>query len=384
MHNWTSLDLKLDTGHSLHMNTSYLEFYKEELLKFLCDQDYMNSISFAKNMMMSQEIKSNNAIEGINSNLSVIDEVIDKRKVPISNAERKRIINLYHGYQYILTHNDIDKEHLRELYSILSDGILDSYALDSTGEYYRTKPVYITRRNFLSVEPFTGIETDKIDYYMNSLFEYINDDSKNEKGIEAFIKSQIMHFYFVYIHPYMDVNGRTSRTVSMWYLLNKESYPYIIFNRAIAFSQSDYETNIIKAREYGDVTLFLKYMLEKVQKELEKEYVINSIASNVSGGLTKDEHQMIEYFFETNSNLTAKDLSTVYNTYNEKRKVIDIVEEKIIPLIDKNVIVINGYTKAYISNNQHNMWLGINPKIIDVDKDKVKHLKLERFINLKK
>ena len=49
-----------------------------------------------------------------------------------------------------------------------------------------------------------------------------------------------MHFYFVYIHPYFDVNGRTSRTLAMWYLLNEEAYPYIIFNRAINNNASNY------------------------------------------------------------------------------------------------------------------------------------------------
>ena len=380
MEKWTRLDLELVTGHRIHMNNDYLEPYKEDLLLFLEDKDYMNNIDFAKNMMMSQEIKSNNTIEGINNDLTIIDEVIDKVKVPLSTAEKKRIINLYHGYQYILTHRQIDKEHLKELYSILSNGILEPYNVTYMGEYYRTRPVYILKGNNLSVEPFTGVDADKIDYYMNQFFEYVNDNSKNEQGIDAFIKSQVMHFYFVYIHPYFDVNGRTSRTVAMSYLLGKEAYPYIIFNRAIAFNQKEYEPNIIKARDFGDVTLFLKYMLVNVQKELEKEHIINNIATNINGGLTKEEHQMIEYFFNINGNLTIKELATMYNTYNDRRPIMDIKEDKIMPLIDKRILIIDGYTQHKISNDQYNMWLKINPKVIDVDKNKVKHLQLNRFI----
>ena len=95
-------------------------------------------------MMMSQEIKSNNTIESINDDLSVIDEVI-KKKTSISSKERKRIINLYHGYQYILTHKTIDKKHLKELYDILSDGILDVYDKVNMGLYYRNEQVYILK-----------------------------------------------------------------------------------------------------------------------------------------------------------------------------------------------------------------------------------------------
>lgn len=94
------------------MNEEYLKSYKDELVRLLDGEDYMRSEQFAKNMMMSQEIKANNTIEGINDDLSMIDEVI-KTKEYLSNRERKRIINLYHGYHYILNHKVIDKEHLR-------------------------------------------------------------------------------------------------------------------------------------------------------------------------------------------------------------------------------------------------------------------------------
>ena len=177
-------------------------------------------------MMMSQEIKSNNTIESINDDLSVIDEVI-KKKTSISSKERKRIINLYHGDQYILTHKTIDKKHLKELYDILSDDILDVYDKVNMGLYYRNEQAYILKVNHFGEDAYMGMATEKLNYYMDIFFEYVNKDNCNNE-IENFIKLQIIHFYFVYLHPYFDVNGRTSRTVSMWYLLNKECYPYII------------------------------------------------------------------------------------------------------------------------------------------------------------
>ena len=88
--------LKMEDGRYLYFNKEYLDFYKQELLNVLDGQDYMKSLKFAKKMMMSQEIKANNTIEGIKDDLSVIDEVIKKIKSPISERERKRIINLFH------------------------------------------------------------------------------------------------------------------------------------------------------------------------------------------------------------------------------------------------------------------------------------------------
>lgn len=372
--------LKMEDGRYLYFNKEYLDFYKQELLNVLDGQDYMQSLKFAKKMMMSQEIKANNTIEGIKDDLSVIDEVIKKIKSPISERERKRIINLFHGYQYILNNSDIDKDNLRRLYDILSDGILLERDRVRMGEYYRSAPVYILKGNRLDVYPYMGMDSDKIDDYMDQFFAYANrDDCDNE--MDVFIKSQIMHFYFVYIHPYFDVNGRTSRTVSMWYLLNHESYPYIIFNRAVSFAQRKYEQNIVNARNTGNATLFLKYMLVQVEKELEKEYLIHSIKESSGISFNKEQSQMLEYLLTMKGNITAKDLSSIYNNYNAKRRVDLIFDEKIYPLLEMGILVNKGDTKGFITNKKHNMNLGINKKYVkDVDPQKVKNLQLDKYI----
>jgi Fic family protein len=373
-----NVDLEFENGRHIHFNEDYLMPFCEELLDVIDGEDYMRNLSFAKKMMMGQEIKSNNTIEGICDDLSLIDEVI-KTKSSILDSERKRIINLYHGYQYVLTHKDINKENLRELYSLLSAGLLEARDRNNMGKYYRNGPVYILKGIHIGDDMFMGMDSDKLSYYMDQFFDYVNsDNSKSE--IDIFLKSQIMHFYFVYLHPYFDVNGRTSRTVSMWYLLNNKSYPYIIFNQAIAFARQDYEENIIKGRSHGDVTLFLKYMLVRVEYELEKQYVIHSIIQNTLESLSKDELQMINYILTMRGNLTAKDLASFYNRFNSSKRPSVIYEDKIVPLIEKEIILDKGCTNGYIKGNKHNINIGLNPDKIRVESSKVKHLSLNRFM----
>lgn len=380
MSNFIKLDLETNEGANIRVNTDYIQPYKEELEQFLDGLDYMKTLKFARSMMISQEIKSNNVIEGIKDDLSIIDKVITQRKENLSNQERQRIINLYHGYQYILTHKAINKDTLKELYNQLSENILDPRDKIRMGKYYRTAPVYIIKGNRLDVEPFMGINENKIEYHMNQLFEFINNNELEETEIDKFIKSQIMHFYFVYIHPYFDVNGRTSRTVAMWYLLNNKNYPYIIFNRAIAFNKKNYEPNIIKGRNYGDITLFIKYMLTSVEKELEKEYLIHSIEETTKEYLSKYDLQMLEYLLTMNGNITLKDLLTTYNRYNEKENTERVLEEKIKPLIDKKILVEKGTTKKYITNDIQNKIIRLNPEIIEVDNSKIKYLDINKYI----
>ena len=378
----THLKLNLETtkGTNIRINDEYLKPYKEELEEFLDGLDYMKSLKFARSMMISQEIKSNNVIEGIKDDLSIIDKVITQRKENLSKQERQRIINLYHGYQYILTHKIINKDTLKELYQQLSENLLKIEDKIRMGKYYRTAPVYIIKGFRLDTEPYMGIDENKIDDYMNQLFEFINDNVLEETEIDKFIKSQIMHFYFVYIHPYFDVNGRTSRTVAMWYLLNKKNYPYIIFNRAIAFNQKNYEPNIIKGRNFGDITLFIKYMLTSVEQELEKEYLIHNIEETTDEYLSKYDLQMLEYLLTMNGNITLKDLITTYNRYNEKDKTKTIIEEKIIPLIEKKILIEKHKTNNYITRDIQNAIIGLNPEIIQIDKSKIKHLNIDKYI----
>lgn len=366
-------NLETGYGNKIYYQDEYLKQYKNDLLEFLDGIDYMRTLGFAKSVMMSEEIQANNNIEGINDDLTEIDDAI--------NSSKPRISNLYKGYKYILTHENINKESLKNLYAIISKDLLNEHDRTNMGEYYRGKPVYILRGSRLDVDPYLGMDADKIDYHMNNLFEYINTD-ENIDEIDNFIKSQVMHFYFVFIHPYFDMNGRTSRTVSMWYLLNHNAYPYIILNRAITFAKREYENKIIAGRCKGDITLFLRYMLVQVQKELEKEYVINSINRNLSFSLSKEESQMIEYFISNNNN-TIKDLVVTYNRYNAKKKLNDLVLERIDPLIDRDVFISLGDTKGYINSDRHNSHLALNGDLIDIDRGKVKYLNLNNFINKK-
>lgn len=324
--------------------------------------------------MMSQEIKANNLIEGINNDLKLINDVIDKKYLNISKEERHKIINLYKGYKYILRNKEINKDNLRELYSILSNNILDKEDIKKMGSYYRLEPVYILRGNSLdAIKPFMGFDSDKIDYSMEQFFSYVNSDNSYNQ-IDTFIKSQIMHFYFVYIHPYFDVNGRTSRTVAMWYLLNNKDYPYIIFNRAITFSRSSYIRSIINSRKYGNITHFLKYMLKNVAKELEKDYIVRNVSSNSPYKLTDEDKEIIEYMITMKNNLTTKDLSVTYNRFNEHKKYSYILKNIINPLIDKDVIKVTGYNK-----NNSNIKITINNDLFDINDSKIKYINLKKY-----
>ena len=361
-------ELYNETGWKFYYYDEFLKPFQEELESFLEWDQKMNNLAYVRKVLFSHELKANNLVEGYGDNIEIIDDIIKRRTETIrDSAVKMRINNLYLGYKYILTHRKMDKNHLKELYGILSSGILSSSDLSHMGEYFREAPVYILMNGRLDCELDEGVRYENICQLMDYYFQYVNQLIVDSSLSSEYIKSQIMHFYFVYIHPYFDVNGRTSRTMAMWYLLNKKIYPCIIFNRGIAFKGIEYDKVIRVAKVKRDITPFLEMMLDTLKLELEKEHVMEDIASNTQGKLRSIDYQSILYILTMNGMKTTKDFATFYNRFNDKESPKKIYEEMLQPLIDLDIIRVERYTKKYVTNNLPNMVFSLNETKFDND-----------------
>ena len=79
---------------------------------------------------------------------------------------------------------------------------------------------------------------------------------------DSFVKAVLGHFFFVYIHPYFDYNGRTARMVSYWIslLTNSTILPPVI-SEAINQTKKDYYASLRESRNArNDITYFLLYI----------------------------------------------------------------------------------------------------------------------------
>ena len=370
------LPLKTLTGIPFRINIDILKEIEEELELFLLEEDFMNTRDFSRKVMFNQEIKANNTVEGYNDSVSFIKKVIENASEEQNIEKRNRIINLYNGYQYILKGQDITEENVLKLYKILSKDLLEEYDLSHMGEKYRKAPVYILKSGRLDDSMDEGIPYEKIEEYMDSYFEFIDTFKVDDSQTEEFIKSQIMHFYFVYIHPFFDINGRSSRTIAMWYLLNKEVYPYIIFNRGINFD-SNYDRVIGTSKTRLDITEFLKYMLISVKKELEKEYIIHNLDSQSDRQWHTIDYQALNYFLALNGEKTVLDYATTYNRLNTKKNIKTIFENMLLPMIEDETLKITRATKKNMFDDVPNLVLELNKdKVNEINLEKVKRLKL--------
>ena len=381
MNNKIILPLK-NNNRYFYINEDMLKEKEEELEEFILKSGKMNTLSFAKKVLLFNEVQSNNSVEGYYDDIEKIKKVVNEKKIYKNSQEKDklRIINLYEGYRYILDNEDITKETLKELNSILSKGLLDDEDYKNMGEYYRKNPVYIYYSSDVTKRPDMGLDASLIEDKMDELLDFMNNYSFDDTKTMSYLKSQILHFYFVYIHPYYDVNGRTARTTSMWYLLNNNVYPYVIFNRGIQINKNEYYKIIRETKKYSDISLFLKYMMNTVLAELEKEYIMQLIANSCSKKLETLDYQTLHYLLSIKGNITVSDFANMYNRYNNKKKVLKIEEEMILPLIEKDILIKTRETNGHLSSFKNNYELAFNFKYVDYDDNLIKNIHVKKSL----
>ena len=365
-----SLPLYMDK-RSLFIENDALSVKKEKIEQFIEDEKNMMSLDFAKKVLPSNEVQSNNMVEGYSDDIEKINFIVKQKNVykKTIDEEKRRIINLVSGYSYVMSENDINKYTLKKLYDILSRGLLTKEEIDKMGDFYRKDDVYIYYSDNMCKEPDLGVKVPLIESKMDTLFDFINDYEFDGMLTDEFIKSQIIHFYFVYIHPYFDINGRTARTTGLWHLLNEGAYPFVIFNRGIQINKSKYYRIIRDVKKYNNINPFLDFMLDSVLMELKKEHIIQFIKENSSEKLTATDFQTIHYLLSINGLCTAVNFVDMYNNCNEKKKAGILYEQMILPLIDKGIIVKGRATKSHITNGLDNFVIELNSKYHDQDKD---------------
>lgn len=212
------------------------------------------------NDIMTNEITKTNGIEGVHSTKREIYESMSQKKVT-------RYSGIINKYTQIITNNieTIDSpEQIRKIYDdIFSDDILKSPENQLDGVLFRKDKINISNgvNNIHSGDPSEEI-----------IMEHINDLIKfmNKKDIPTLIKASIVHYYFEYIHPFYDGNGRFGRFLLSSYLARKIdiytglSLSYSIFEDKKKYADLFFDTS--KVKNYGEMTFFIIGMLSFIIK----------------------------------------------------------------------------------------------------------------------
>lgn len=268
--NNTSLYLEMDYVDLLGLK--YREVYSR-YSHYFDEEDYVIS-----------EIKGSLSTEGVHSSRKRIKAVALSEQS--TNEEEQNIINLYKCIQ-IIKDLDITKENIKLVYDTLTYNIdLKENTLD--GEYYREDEVEIGN-------VARGVSSLKVADMMDELLEFcdalINIDVDTDTMMTiALMYVNIIHYQFVYIHPYYDRNGRMARLLAQWvsFKINVKA-KHIAVSEAISYDKSNYYSAIQEVRDsYGsrDVTHFVDYMLKAQIRYMETYLLVDKIRFDLQDNLT--------------------------------------------------------------------------------------------------
>lgn len=210
------------------------------------------------NDIMANEINKSNGIEGVYST---------KKDIYNSMIKTTRYSGIVNKYKQIIE-NNIEKiespEEIRKIYDdIFKEDIL-KYSENKLDEnIFRNSPVFIKgpTRNIHQGD----LTEQSIILHITDLIHFMN-----KKEIPSLIKAPIVHYYFEYIHPFYDGNGRFGRFLLSAYLARKiDIYTGLSLSYSIFSAKDKYYSlfsEVSHKRNYGEMTFFIIGILEFVIK----------------------------------------------------------------------------------------------------------------------
>lgn len=303
---------------------------------------YKNQSSAYGIKTLENEIIATSKIENIDFDRKSVRNIL-KGLAP-KDEEENRIYGLKQGYDFISNlDNKINEDNIFKLYSLTINNYLDDDNKLKKGWHYRHDSVFIVGSKLEHI----GLDYKKLNTYMKDLINFIN----TEDEINDLLKASIIHFYIAYLHPYFDGNGRMSRLLHMWYLIQRgyKSTLFISLSSYIEKSRKYYydayslcEDNY-KMLDKLDITPFIVYTIDNIYNHLNDSLLNNDTLNiyeefNNGGEITLKENKLWNFVLSTygDNYFTTKQLekdygdvayATIYN-FVLKFKKLNLLEAK--------------------------------------------------------
>ena len=263
------------------------------------------------NKILSNELYKTNKIEGIESSKSQIYSSLKENGK--SNKKANKLEGIIKKYKDIMEKNFKDTEHIdslssfRKIYDEMFEDFEKSgnYKLD--GKYFRKDTVKII--NSVGKTIHIGINGEEaIEKNMEDLIQFMN-----RKDIPFLVKASISHFFFEYIHPFYDGNGRFGRYLLSSYLARKlDILTAFSLSYSISKNLDDYYKSFVEVEDvnnYGEITFFVENILKTIKNgqemiiELLNDSIIRfnhsmEILNEISKNLSEKENIMLQIYLQ--------------------------------------------------------------------------------------
>lgn len=174
-----------------------------------------------------EEVKSTNDIEGVRSTKKEIREIIEKK-----GTHYHRLQSVVHQYLELLGEEEIKFDTCQDIRNFYDDFTHQEITQENPqnrldGSLFRKEPVQI--------EAATGKTIHQGLYPESRIIEALDQALRilHSEEYPLLIRLALFHYFFVYIHPFYDGNGRTDRFITSYFLSRQ-------FHRLLAVRLSIY------------------------------------------------------------------------------------------------------------------------------------------------
>ena len=281
--------------------------------------------------IISGELQSTNELEGVRSSKREIVETT-RKLVASGRGRHERFYSMINSYLLLKDSLEVPKDlkDVRKIYDEITAGeIKESDRPD--GHYFRKEVVYVQKKNAVDGEIIhRGILGQaRIESKVRRLLDFMSDDT-----VDLLLRIAIGHYYFGYIHPFYDGNGRVSRFIGSLYLVEKYNYlTAMSLARGSWIRKADYykafsTTNLPQNRGEmnGFVDSFLKLLvagqediIDYLNKNLEKLSRAEECIDQ-DNGLGTNFKKTVMFFLSQNYHFD-------YNSGIERRELINFIDD---------------------------------------------------------
>jgi len=212
------------------------------------------------------KLRKKNLVKSVHSSVSIEGNTLTEEQAT-AIFEGKRVIgrpneiveiqNTIELYKHTGVFTSLSSRDFLKGHKILMKGLIGN-----PGKW-RTSGVGIYQGNKL-VHP--GPSHKLVPQHMGNLFEFI----KKSRTLNSLIKSSVFHYETLFIHPFIDGNGRISR---FWQsIILTKAYPvfeYIPIESMVRERQKEYYKVLGICDKAGESTKFIEYMLQVILDQTE-------------------------------------------------------------------------------------------------------------------
>lgn len=230
-----------------------------------------------------EEVKSTNDIEGVRSTKKEIREIIEKK-----GTHYHRLQSVVHQYLELLGEEEIKFDTCQDIRNFYDDFTHQEITQENPqnrldGSLFRKEPVQI--------QAATGKTIHQGLYPESRIIEALDQALRilHSEEYPLLIRLALFHYFFVYIHPFYDGNGRTDRFITS-YFLSRQFHRLLAVRLSIYIkrNQSRYYHMLEEAdseRNRGDMTPFVMGFLE----------ILIGSTEDTIGVLSRKNEQMRKY-----------------------------------------------------------------------------------------